>query len=604
VTVGPDLIYNGGFYDVFVAKVNASGTALSYCGYIGGSGEDNGYGIAVDGSGNAYVIGRTWSTETTFPVIVGPDLTHNGGWDVFVARVSASGTGLLSYCGYIGGSDDDFGYGIAVDGSGNAYVTGRTSSTKTTFPVIVGPDLTENGGRDAFVAKVNASGTALPFCGYIAGSSWDYGYGIAVDGLGNAYVTGYTYSTEATFPVTVGPDLTHNGIYDAFVAKVNASGTALIYCGYIGGSDYDYGYSIAVDGSGNAYVTGETISTEATFPVTVGPDLTHNGSYDAFVARTNASGTALIYCGYIGGSDYDHGYGIAVDGSGNAYMTGYTASTEATFPITIGPDWTRNGDYDAFLAKISPQWCYPVFDGHDFDGNGTSDVSVWRPTNSFWYIKDIQRTGFGMPGDIPVSGDYNGDGTTDIAIFRPSTAMWAVKDQFRLYYGLTGDIPVPGDYDGNGTTDVAIYRPSTGMWAVKDQFVVYLGGENDVPVPGDYNGDGKTDVAVFNVFNGHWRIRNIGHFYLGTEGDIPVPADYDGDGKADVAIFRPSNGMWVRAGMARVYFGTALDLPVPGDYDGNGTADIAVFRPLTGMWAVKDQFRVFYGVAGDIPLVR
>ena len=137
--------------------------------------------------------------------------------------------------------------------------------------------------------------------------------------------------------MTVGPDLSYNGGFrDAFVAKVNATGTALSYCGYIGGSGDDYAAGIAVDSSGNAYVTGTTTSTEATFPATVGPHLTHSGGTDAFVAKINAGGTALVYCGYIGGSSYEQGNGIAVDSSGNAYVTGETGSTEDTFPVTSG----------------------------------------------------------------------------------------------------------------------------------------------------------------------------------------------------------------------------------------------------------------------------
>src|SRR6266540_5841154 len=261
---------------------------------------------------------------------------------------------VLVYAGYIGGGDDDEAYGIAVDGSGNTFVTGLTASTETSFPVTAGPDLTQNGGQDAFVAKVNAAGTALVYCGYIGGSDDDRGLGIAVDGSGNAYVTGRTLSTETSFPVTVGPDLTHNGGFaDAFVAKVNATGTALVYCGYIGGSGGDYGTAIAVDSSGNAYVTGATTSGETTFPVTVGPALTYNGGGDAFVAKVNAAGSALVYCGYIGGSSNDQGYGIAADSSGNAYVTGLTASTQASFPVAVGPDLTYNsGLYDAFVAKV------------------------------------------------------------------------------------------------------------------------------------------------------------------------------------------------------------------------------------------------------------
>jgi len=165
--------------------------------------------------------------------------------------------------------------------------------------VTVGPDLGYNGNGDAFVAKVNAAGTSLDYCGYIGGSSEDAAYGVAVDAAGNAYVSGYTNSTEASFPVTVGPDLTYNGgNRDAFVAKVNATGLALGYCGYIGGLEGDFGFGIAVNGVGNAYVTGQTGSDEASFPVTVGPDLSYNGGIeDAFVAKINVAGTALSYCG-------------------------------------------------------------------------------------------------------------------------------------------------------------------------------------------------------------------------------------------------------------------------------------------------------------------
>jgi len=358
-SVGPDLTFNAstGNRDAFVAKVKSDGTGLVYCGYIGGSSLDSGSGIAVDSSGCAYVTGETGSSEASFPVTVGPDLTHNGGWDAFVAKVKADGTGLL-YCGYIGGANSDDIEGIAVDASGCAYLTGCTDSTETTFPVTAGPDLTYNGGgNDAFVAKVSTDGTGLVYCGYIGGTDADYGYDcdIAVDTLGCAYITGSTKSSEASFPVTVGPDLTFNGGFgdsDAFVAKLTADGTALYYCGYIGGSTYDYSYGIAVDGSGCVYITGNTQSTEATFPVTVGPDLTYNANRDSFVAKIKADGTALDYCGYIGGSDVDYGAGIAVDDSGCAHIIGYTMSSETSFPVTVGPDITYNGSWDAFVAKI------------------------------------------------------------------------------------------------------------------------------------------------------------------------------------------------------------------------------------------------------------
>ena len=362
---GPDLTYNGGA-DAFVAKVNVTGTALVFSGYIGGADFDQGRGISVDATGNVYIAGITESDETTFPVTVGPDLTFNGGStygaeDAFVAKVNATGSALI-YAGYIGGAGDDVGFRLATDGLGNAYVTGRTTSDQTTFPVTVGPDLTYNGGDpygDAFVAKVNPIGTALIYAGYIGGSEGDYGRGIAVDRLGNAYVTGLTDSERSSFPVINGPDLTYNGYTDSFVVKVNVTGTALVYAGYIGGSGTDWGESIAVDSTGSAYVIGSTDSTQATFPVTAGPDLTYNGGYhDAFIVKVTESGTGLAYAGYLGGAGDDLGYGISVDNSGNAYVTGWTTSDQLTFPVTVGPDTTYNSEMtsnsgrDAFVAKV------------------------------------------------------------------------------------------------------------------------------------------------------------------------------------------------------------------------------------------------------------
>ena len=396
VIVGPDLTYNGvrsypdkthvPYYDedAFVAKINAAGTALVYCGYIGGAEYERGLGIAVDAGGNALVSGYTWSTEATFPVTVGPDVTYNGAKDAFVAKVNAAGT-ALSYCGYVGGSGSDSASGIALDSAGNSYLVGSTESSQATFPVLAGPGLAYRGNSDAFVAKIDAAGASLSYCGYIGGYPEDHGAAIAVDGAANAYVVGTAASHEDTFPASVGPDITHNGHDDAFIAKVAASGAALVYCGFIGGSYNDYGNGVAVDGLGNAYVAGKTFSAETSFPVREGPDPGFNNPFnpaspvsDGFVARVNPGGTGLVYCGYIGGSENDACNGIAVDGQGNAYVTGATRSSEATFPVAAGPDLGFNGTGladDAFVAKIS----YREAEKHavgDVDGDGKDEVAV------------------------------------------------------------------------------------------------------------------------------------------------------------------------------------------------------------------------------------
>src|SRR5437667_245698 len=418
---------------------------LVYAGYIGGSSFDRGSGIAVDSAGNAYVTGFTTSTEATFPETVGPDLTYNGGDDdAFVAKVNAAGTALL-YAGYRGGTGGDGAVGVAVDIAGNAYVTGFTTSTEATFPVTVGPDLTYNGNLDAFVAKVNAAGTALLYAGYIGGSADEGGYGIAVDVAGNAYVTGFTSSSEATFPVTVGPDLTFNGGSNAFVAKVNAAGTALVYAGYVGGSGVDQALGIAVDVAGNAYVTGVTDSSETTFPVTVGPDLTYNGGSDAFVAKVNAGGTALVYAGYVGGASGELGFGIAVDVEGNAYVTGQTSSSEATFPETVGPDLTYNGNGDAFVAKIAdlaPPAPLTLSPATDTNPVGTSHTVTATVEDAFGNPVPDVVVRFTVTGSVSAQGPCttNSNGQCDFTYQGPDLPGADVITAF-------------ADTDGDGTQD-------------------------------------------------------------------------------------------------------------------------------------------------------
>ena len=382
----------GDAYDAFVAKINPEGSALVYSTYLGGSDASWGAGIAVDNSGDAYIIGSTNSTD--FPTMNALQPTFGGGpSDAFVAKINPSGSALL-YSSYLGGSSQEFGSQIAVDSAGNAYVTGQTLSTD--FPTTPGAFQRVCGGRstgcfDAFVAKINPTGSAFIYSTYLGGSGIDDGHAgaIAADDAGNAYVTGDTGSTD--FPTMNPLQASNAGAVNAYVTKINPTGSALVYSTYLGGSKFDWTNAIAVDGTGNVYLTGQSLSSD--FPTTPGAFQTANGGlYDAFVVKINSTGSALVYSTYLGGLDWDQGNGIAVDSTSSAYVTGWTLSPN--FP-TASPLQKKFGGHhqpDAFVSKISPTGsalAYSTFlggSGNDSGGgiamDSTGNAYVTGSTNS------------------------------------------------------------------------------------------------------------------------------------------------------------------------------------------------------------------------------
>jgi concanavalin A-like lectin/glucanase superfamily protein/beta-propeller repeat-containing protein len=368
----------GGVRDAFVTKINAAGTAIVYSTFLGGSGEDRAIGIAVDGSGNAYVTGFT--SSTTFPGVSSGSIqkTNAGSNDAFVTKVNATGTALV-YSTFLGGSKGDGGVHIAIDGTGNSYVLGTTSSPA--FPGVnagsIQPVLNEGFiAGDFFITKINAAGTAIVYSTYLGGESgFEFAGGIAVDGAGNAYVTGFTASKS--FPGVNGASLqpAHGGgSYDAFLTKINAPGTAIVYSTFLGGSEEDFAEALAVDGSGNAYVVGQTGS--LSFPgVNVASLQPANagGIGDAFVTKVNAAGTAIVYSTFLGGSGHDQATGVAIDGAGSAHVAGWTDST--TFPgideSSLQP--VNAGSFDAFVTQINAAGTATVYS--TFLGGGGSDVA-------------------------------------------------------------------------------------------------------------------------------------------------------------------------------------------------------------------------------------
>lgn len=337
-----------GSSDAFVAILNAAGSRLLYSTYFGGGNHEESYGIAVDRSRNVYVTGVTASTN--FPTTAGAFQTALGGpLDAFVTKLNPAAYVSLIYSTYLGGAGPDIGFGVAADKAGDAYVTGTTESPN--FPATTGASQTIYGGAgDAFVTKLNASGTAQLFSTFAGGGSLDIGFGIAADSAGSAYVTGATGSAD--FPVTAGgtSPIKSEGD-DAFVIKLNAAGSSADYSRFIGGDKNDVGLSVAVDAAGNAYITGSTDSSD--FPTVGGASQTApGGGTDTFVSELNPSGTELLYSTYLGGSGDDSGFGVAVDLAGSAYVTGATSSSN--FPATTGAFQTgAGGGRDGFVAKLA-----------------------------------------------------------------------------------------------------------------------------------------------------------------------------------------------------------------------------------------------------------
>ncbi len=346
---GYDRDYNGDD-DVFVAKFTASGTDLVYATFVGGISDDKSHGIAVDSSGKAHIIGETWSTD--FPTTPGAfDTSYNGSWrDVFVVRLDPTG-GSLDYATYLGGLDVELGYGVALDDFGRAHVTGYTYSSD--FPTTDGVYQTDHpspGYPSVFVTRLDLTGGALDYSTFLGGSHDDYSHGIVVDGEGCAYVIGETWSPDfPTTPETYDPS--YGGDGDVFFARLNAAGDSLLYATFLGGSSDEYGYAVALDSLGKAYLTGETWSDD--FPTTSGALDVIYDNVDAFVTKLNLVTSTLDYSTFLGGRYDEYGYGIAVDDSGGAHIVGETWSDD--FPVTVEAyDTTFNGDNDVFVAELNP----------------------------------------------------------------------------------------------------------------------------------------------------------------------------------------------------------------------------------------------------------
>jgi len=396
--------------------------ALTFSTYLGGASFDTISAMAADSAGNIYVTGETDSGS-----IPGGSEPTRSSFDAWVAKLNSAGSQLL-YLVFLGGSQNDSGTGIAVDASGNAYVTGITASMD--FPTTSGSFSTQfTGPQEAFISKLSPIGE-IEYSTYLGGGA-DAGFAIAADATGAVYVAGQTASVS--FPVTAGTIQRSNngGLSDCFVSKLDAAGSSLVYSTYLGGSGLDLCTGIAIDGSQDVYVTGTTYSTN--FPTAAALQSTLPGSACAFVAEIDPTGTELVYSTYLGGSNVDNGNAIAVDSTGSAYVAGATSS--ADFPTTAGAFQTSlGGKYNAFVSKLAPggaSLSYSTFLG----GSSSDSAAAIAVDNSLEALVGGFTNSPNFPLASPIQDTFQGifDAFAAVVTANGSSLM------FSSYFGGSGD---------------------------------------------------------------------------------------------------------------------------------------------------------------------
>jgi hypothetical protein len=579
----------GGGVDAFAAKLDPTGSRLIYCTYLGGTGDDRGTSIVVDANGDAYITGSTASPN--FPAVNAVQPALKGSTNGFIVKLNSSGAPIFST--YFGGSGSDTINAITLGPSGGIYVAG--CSTSTDLPVSHAFQSTNHGQQDVFVTEVSASGNGFIYSTYLGGAGDDCANGIAVDSSGNAYVAGSTSS--ANFPALNALQPTLNGQQDAFVFELNSTGQALLYSTYLGGSGGSVGFpeaaaSIAVDSSGDAYVAGMTPSMD--FPVTNALQASNAGGIDAFIVQLGPAGNQMLYGTYLGGVNNDFATAIAVDGLQNAYVAGYTASSD--FPTLVPVQSTNAGLYDAFVAKVNAAGVlvYSTYLG-GVGSDAAKAITILPPGQV--YVAG-QTLSYNYPTLNPFQavngGNYGGFLTrlteSCAASVQPSSAFVGVGPNAGSVM-----VSVSSACAWNATSNAAWLTVTNGSVGGGDGVVSYsvVANGGSAPRTGTLTiagqaftltqGGATAKVGVFRQ-GFYWILDVDGNDRIdsppdqlfpfgGVPGDIPITGDWNGDGSTKVGLYRPKHGLFIL------------------DYNGNGST--------TGNYTVYN-FGIGI-VAGDLP---
>ncbi len=628
-----------------------------------------GYSVGLQPDGKIVAVGNAYDLNSSIFYVArfNPDGTYDttfgiGGWAAFPGKgrsVAIQPDGKIVVAGATNGTGRIFRFTAAgawdtsFDGDGIAVISGGVSNFNDSLTAVdVAPD-----GKIVFGGSTSASGSVsyTSFVGRInADGSPDSTFASsAYITTGPGVVEDITVLQDGSIFAAGGGEMQQTwGTY--FSVKFNSNGTVgwsnsgfgSLGARYYGVAAQSDGKVIIVGGSPNDLIMKRFLADGTVDSTFVSPTVNGTGRsvavqpdgkiVVAFALPVPQQGTRwrVLRCSSDG--SIDQGFG-----------SNGVASTEigvSAFPadVMIQPDgkilslgWTFiGGGYSLAMARYVGGNAAPIRSLFDFDGDGKSDISVYRSSTGEWYILNsgnstVSVRQFGLTFDAPVPADFDGDGITDIAIRRPSSepsgGWWyslsgsgGAVGQYP--YVPDGDFARPGDFNVDGRADIVTFSSTTNVWTRYD-FVtgqnsdVTFGSAGDKPLLGDFDGDGKSDVAIYRPSSGEWwwqssvdNVQRATHW--GISSDIPAPADFDGDGKTDFAVYRPADGVWYvyqsSNGSPVIFaFGIAEDKPVPADYDGDGRADIAVYRPSTGIWYLLRSTAGFgtarWGIATDIP---